>query len=201
MYCKITYWITKAQNCTAAKNPQRRCCTTKLDQQGLMSCLQQADIRDSIILAPILTLASFQLLNTPLLLSLLWFPLLGVHLISAVPLSSCRLLSSAPAHLLGQSQWPTSLRCIYPYLAPQTRWYLLGTGTQYGLGVPSPTKSWTSLSSLQQVDQSVLSSSPDRRMRRKVMVAEVTWLPLLDCDREVGDCGSVCYLEDCSPPS
>lgn len=62
--------------------------------RGLMSCLQQAAIRVPIILAPILTLGSFQLLTTPLLLFLLWFVPLGVRLISVLPLSSCGLLFS-----------------------------------------------------------------------------------------------------------
>lgn len=41
------------------------------------------------------------------------------HLCSAPQQLQTPLLSSAPAHLLGQSQWPTSLRCIYPCLAPR----------------------------------------------------------------------------------
>lgn len=116
--------------------------------------------------------------SPPPLLPLISFS--GVHLIPVVPLRSYGLLFSALTQ-----QWLSSPRCVCPYLAPRLRSILslLGTRTKYGLEIPSPTKFWTSLSSLQHIVQCTLSSSTDRLLGGYVTAAEVTWLPWLDCDR------------------
>lgn len=102
-----------------------------------------------------------------------------IHLTFVVPLSSCGLLFSGT-----EQQWPTSLRCVCPYLATRLRSILscLGTMTKYGLETPSLTESWTYLSSLRAHCAMHFSSSTDRSLWGNVMAAEVTWLPLLDCD-------------------
>lgn len=100
--------------------------------------------RASGMSAPILTLGAFQLLDTPLLLSLLWFFLL-------VSTSSLWFLSPAveSSFLALTQQWPTSLRCVSPYLVPRLSILsCVGTRTKYGLEIPFLTDFWTYLSSL-----------------------------------------------------
>lgn len=84
----------------------------------------------AVTLAPILTPGSFQLLSTPLLLSLLWFLPLGVHLISVAPLSSCGLLFSGIS--TSPSSWVITVanepQTHLPLRSPQTTQYFILAG-------------------------------------------------------------------------
>lgn len=102
---------------------------------------------------------SVQLLNIPLLLSLLWF-------LPLVSISSLWFLSAAvdSCSLALTQQWPASLRCVCPYLVPQTKKYFILSGPKDQIWTGDSFPHWILDLPLFSAEQCTLPSSTDRSL-------------------------------------